>query len=170
MNTRALTPGNPRDTIHFRVAHAGAERFGHDRPTGVAFGDSWLAFSASADDPEMRRAYAIRVNASWGLMAFACVFAISLVAAPVKVYVDETAGIALLALFLGVHAFCLAGCAYVLWRSYTFVPKARRMVSRGETHTDEYARVMRATLPRNGSIAFQAAAAIIVVFFLLRSF
>jgi hypothetical protein len=33
-------------------------------------------------------------------------------------------------------------------------------VSRGETDTDEYARVMRATLPRNSSLIFQSAVAI----------
>lgn len=171
MSDHSLTPGDPRETVHFRLEQAVLQRFGiNDRPAPGTFGDSWLAFSAEADDPEARRLYAVRVNSAWGLLAFACVIGIVAVATPVKVYLDETAGLALLALFLGLMSFCLAGCAYVLWRSYTFVPNARRLKSRGETDTEEYAIAMRRTLPRNGSLVFQAAVAIVVVVFTLRSF
>lgn len=169
MTDRALTPGDPRATVHFRVGQAAAKRLGNDRPKRDAFGDSWLAFTAAADDPEMRRLYAVQVNSAWGLLAFACVLGIVVVATPVKVYLNEAAGTVFLALFLGLATFCLAGCAYVLWRSYMFVPKARRLVSRGETGTEAYASAMRGTLPRNGSLAFQAAVAIVVVVLALRA-
>jgi len=167
----SLTPGDPRATVHFRLEQIVLKPFGvDDRPAPGTFGDSWLAFSAEADDPEMRRLYAVRVNSAWGLLSFACTVGIVALAGPVKIYLDETAGIALLALFVELSTFCLAGCAYVLWRMYTFVPKARRLKSRGETDTEEYARVMRRTLPRNGSLVFQASVAIIVATIALRSF
>ncbi|MEA2244811.1 MAG: hypothetical protein QOD24_4367 [Solirubrobacteraceae bacterium] len=56
--------------------------------------------------------------------------------------------------------FCVAGMANVLSRMYYFVPKAKRLVRRGETAKEEYARLMRATLPRNSSLIFQATVAI----------
>lgn len=42
-------------------------------------------------------------------------------------------------------------------------------MSRGETGTEAYASAMRGTLPRNGSLVFQAATAIVVVVLGLRA-
>lgn len=156
---RALTPGDPRRTIHFAIGRAVARLRGLDTP-GPGEGDSALAWDASNDDPESRYGYTLTVSYAWFMCAFAFIIVtgVSTVSAR-ALFGDATAKIVGEVCF-GAGVFCCAGMANALWRMYYYVPKARRLVSRGETDTDEYARVMRATLPRNSSLIFQSAVAI----------
>jgi hypothetical protein len=156
---RALTPGDPRRTIHFAIGRAVARLRGLDAP-GPDQGDSALAWEASRDSPEARYAYALMVSFAWGLRAFALIIVTGVSTVATRaLFGGTTAKVVGEACFAG-GVFCCAGMANVLWRMYYYVPKARRLVRRGETDTDEYARVMRATLPRNSSLIFQSAVAI----------
>jgi hypothetical protein len=154
-----LTPGDPRRTIHFVIGRTVARWRGLDTP-GPGQGDSALAWGASRDSPESRYAYALMVSFAWCLSAFAFIVASGVGSVSARaLFGDATAKVVAEACFGG-GMFCVAGMANVLWRMYYFVPKARRLVHRGETNTEEYARVMRATLPRNSSLIFQSGVAI----------
>jgi hypothetical protein len=154
-----LTPGDPRRTIHFVIGRAVARWRGVDTP-GPGQGDSALAWGASRDSPESRYAYALQVTLAWWVGAFAFIVLAGIGSVSARaLFGDATAKVVAEACFGG-GMFCVAGMANVLWRMYYFVPKAKRLVRRGETAKEEYARLMRATLPRNSSLIFQATVAI----------
>jgi hypothetical protein len=156
---RALTPGDPRRTIHFVIGRAVARLRGLDTP-GPGQGDSALAWDASRDRPESRYGYTLMVNSAWFIITVVLIIVTGVTSVAARALLgDATAKIVAEACF-GATMFCCAGMANALWRMYYYVPKARRLVSRGETGTDEYARVMRATLPRNSSLIFQTAVAL----------
>jgi len=167
----SLKPSDPRGTVHFRLGHAGAKRITKDRPTTGAVGDSWFAMNACADDPEARGVYVRQVNAAWGFVAFGFLVAIPLVAFSVRSLAGVGGGNAVLATCVAGAAFCLAGCVSVLWRMYCFVPKAKRLVSRGETEAGAYAVAMRGIMPRNSTpictLIFQALVSVTVVVLVL---
>jgi hypothetical protein len=167
-SNRALTPGDPRRTIHFAIGRAVAKWRGLDTP-GPGEGDSAVAWTASQDEPELRSAYALTVTLAWwvGAFAFIALAGIGSVSAR-ALFGDATAKIVAEACFGG-GMLCCAGMANVLWRMYYFVPKAKRLVRRGETDTDEYARIMRATLPRNSSLIFQSVVAVVAFLLALSS-
>ena len=115
---------------------------------------------ASQEDPGFRYAYAIQVSYAWLLATFAFMVAMLALGVPARELFGVQTGKVVIEACLAGAVFCLAGGSTVVWRMYYYVPKAKRLVSRGETDTDEYARVMRATLPRNSSLIFQTAVAI----------
>jgi hypothetical protein len=115
---------------------------------------------ASQEDPGFRYAYAIQVSYAWLLGAFAFMVAMLVLGVPARELFGVQTGKIVIEACLAGSVFCLAGGSTVVWRMYYFVPKAKRLVSRGETDTDEYARIMRATLPRNSSLIFLATVAI----------
>jgi hypothetical protein len=157
----ALTPGDPRRTIHFVIAHAVASRRGGDKPFVGVDGDSMLAWSASEDDPDLRRSYAYQVSFGWVILAFAFGLAMLVVGVPVTVVVGDAPGNLVVEICLAACLFCCAGSANVLWRMYYFVPQAKRLARRGETDSEAYAAAMRRTLPRNSSLVFQGAVGIL---------
>ena len=163
VSTHALIPGDPRRTIHFVIGRVVARRMGGDTPVGDDDGDSLLAWSATQDDPECRVAYAYQVSFAWLLLAFAFIVAMAVVGVPVRMLAGEAAGNAVLTACLTATMFCMAGCANVLWRMYYYVPVAKRLARRGQTNTAAYAAAMQRTLPRNTSLIFQTAIAILTL-------
>ena len=163
INPHALTPGDPRRTIHFVLGRALARRMGGDTPVGDDDGDSMLAWSASRDDPDSRRSYGVRVSGPWIYLGFAFVVAMAVVGVPVRALAGEAAGNVVLTACLAASLFCCAGAANVLWRRYYYVPVAERLARKGQTHSAAYAAAMRRTLPRNTSLIFQTAVAILTL-------
>jgi hypothetical protein len=153
---RALTPGDPRRTIHFAIGRVVAKWRGLDTPVVGDEGDSRTAWLASQDDPELRSTYLLTVTFAWWVSGFAFIVLSGIGSVSARaLFGDATAKVVAEACF-GAGMFCVAGMANALWRMGYFVPKAKRLVRRGETDTEEYARVMRATLPRNSSLIFQS--------------
>jgi hypothetical protein len=163
VSDHALTPGDPRRTIHFVITRAMARRMmGRDTPVGDDAGDSMLAWSASRDDPDSRRSYLVQVNSAWGFLGFAFIVAMVL-SVPIKSLAGVATGNAFLTGCLVAGMFCMAGCANVLWRIH-YVRKAERLARKGKTNSEEAcAAAMRRTLPRNTSLIFQTAAAIVTL-------
>ena len=164
----ALTPGDPRDTVHFAVARA----FNRDlrrEPPEPGYGDTALAWHAARDDPESRAAYADVVSTSWGYLAFGCVFAIVACAFAVDVLVGDEARNLVAFAWLGACFFCLAGFANVQWRKLRFVPAARRLQN-NPGQREAYAAAMRNTMPRNSSLLFQSAVGVTAFVIALLSF
>jgi hypothetical protein len=156
----ALTPGDPRSTIHFAIGRAVARRRGLDQPFLGVDGDSVLAWSASLDDPDSRRTYAYQTSFAWLILAIAFDLAAAVVGVPIKELLSDSAGNVIIEAFGAASFFCCAGGANVLWRMYYFVPIAERLARRGETDSEAYAAAMRGTLPRNSSLLFQTAVGI----------
>jgi hypothetical protein len=161
VNDLALTPGDPRRTIHFLLGRALMRRMGGDTPPVDGAGDSMLAWSASRDDPDSRRSYAVQVAGAWGFLGFA--FAVAMVlSVPIRSLGSVAASHAYLTGCLAAGMFCMAGCANVLWRIH-YVRKAERLGRKGGTYTEAYAAAMRRTLPRNTSLVVQTAAAVVTL-------
>jgi hypothetical protein len=157
----ALTPGDPRRTIHFLLGRAVVRRMGGDTPMGEDAGDSVLAWSASRDDPDSRRSYAVQVAGAWGFLGFAFVVAMVL-SVPIRSFAGVATSHAYLTACLAGCMFCMAGCANVLWRIH-YVRKAERLGRKGGTYTEAYAAAMRRTLPRNTSLVVQTAAVVVTL-------
>ena len=156
-----MTPGQPTATVHFKIANVldkWLARGEEPLPAGVP--QPGLEWNVSADDPEARGLYAITVNSAWALLAFACGVAMLVFGVPVRAVFGAEAGNVVLAACLAAVFFCLAGCANVLWRKYSFVPQAQRLLRLYGAQDERYMASMRRTLPRNTSLIFQAAVGI----------
>jgi hypothetical protein len=169
MTSHALTPGDPRNTVHFAIGRAVARRRGSDQPFVGVDGDSVLAWSASGDDPDLRRSYAYQVILAWLILALPFGLAMLVVGVTVRELFTDSAGNIVINAFLAAGLFCCAGSVNVMWRMYYFVPKAKRLARRGKTDSEAYAAAMRGTLPRNSSLIFQAAVAIVAFILLVLS-
>jgi hypothetical protein len=163
INNHPLEPGDPTRTIHFVVGRAMARRLNVDRGLSDDPGDSLLAWNMRQDDPDLRREIAFMINAGWGFLGVAFVVAMAAVGAPIKILAGDAAGDAVLTACLVAGMFCMAGSANVLWRTYYYVPKAKRLAHAGENEAEAYAAAMRRTLPRNTSLVFQTAAAVLTL-------
>jgi Na+/proline symporter len=163
VSEHALTKGDPTRTVHFVIGRVLARRINMDTPWDYDDGDSLLAWNLKQDDPDLRRQIAFLINAAWGLLGFGFIVAMAVVGVPLKILVDDATGNAVLTGCLAAGMFCMAGCANVLWRTYYYVPKAKRLAHAGENEAEAYAAVMRRTLPRNTSLIFQTAVAIVTL-------
>jgi hypothetical protein len=152
----ALTAGVPTRTIHFVVGRALARRLHIDEPWDYDDGDSLLAWNLKQDDPDMRRQIAFLINGARVVLAVGFVVAMVL-SVPIKSLAGDATGNAFLTGCLVTSMFCMAGSANVLWRTYYYVPKAKRLAHAGENEAEAYAAAMRRTLPRNTSLIFQTA-------------
>ena len=123
--------------------------FEHDSDEKLA---RYLESDATA---QMRMDYADLVNAAWGIVGFAFGVATVVMVALVHNLGNAAEGVVAV---VGLTAtfFCLAGCVYVLWRKH-FAKQARRRARKTGTDSPGYAASIRRSLPRNGSIWFQAA-------------
>lgn len=158
----ALTPGDPRGTVHFAVARAFNRDLASEAPPDTGHGDNVIEWHALRDDPESRAFYADAVSTSWGLLAACCVFALVASAIAVGLLIGDEARHVVVLAWLGACFFCLAGFANVQWRKLRFVPAARRLVN-NPGQREAYAAAMRNTMPRNSSLLFQSAVGIAAV-------
>jgi hypothetical protein len=122
-------------------------------------GGETIDWSIARDDPDSRKNALTIVNTAWITLAFAFLVAIPVVGIPVRVLAGDRAGSVAVGILAGASFFCLAGCAYVLRRWYSFLPKARRRLRAGDRAA--YEEYMRRSLPRNSSIVFQSAVGIL---------
>jgi hypothetical protein len=151
----ALTPGDPRATVHFALVLVFNRDLGGDPPE-PGHGDTVLEWHATRDDPESRAFYADAVSTSWVYLAFCCVFALVACAFAVDLLIGDEARNLVAFAWLGACFFCLAGFANVQWRKLQFVPAARRLQN-NPGQRDAYAAAMRNMMPRNSSLLFQSA-------------
>jgi hypothetical protein len=112
-------------------------------------------------DPDLRRGFAMGANAGWIVLSFVFVLAMLVVGVPVKTVVGDSAGDMVLTVCLSGSMFCVAGAANVLWRMYWYVPQARRRARKYGVDSKRFAKSMRRTLPRNTSLIFQTAVAVL---------
>jgi hypothetical protein len=158
---RAVTPGDPTRTIHFKVAvgfnqvlaYVGSpERY----PTRQE-----LAEQAVSDDPAGRREYLMEVVLSWGLVGCLTAFVIALFGMVTRALFGYAAGAIVFTIALTASYFCFSGTVNVLWRWYWYLPRARRRARKDGVGSARFAAAMRGASPRNSSLVFQWAVAVV---------
>jgi hypothetical protein len=102
-------------------------------------------------------------GAGWFTLGFACIVAMLVVGVPVKYLLGDAAGNFVLTVCLAAGMFCCAGIANVLWRMYWYVPQARRRARKYGVDSKRFATSMRRAMPRNSSLIFQTAVAILTL-------
>ena len=125
-------------------------------------GGDILPWSITKDDLDSRAHCWDIINAAWCLLAFACGIAMVAIGIPVQILFGSAVGNIIICAGMGATFFCIAGCANALWRRYWFVPLARRRARAGAVRR-AYEASWRRTVPRNNSVVFQAAVAILAV-------
>jgi hypothetical protein len=149
-------------TIHFVVGGTANRLVGYNNGQRRArIGD--LHSSVVSRDPDERRFYALTVHTGWLLLSIASAFAIFVLAVPIRFVFGGPAGDVVARVFLVGCIFCAAGSANVLWRMYWYVPQARRRARKDGIDSKRFATSMRRTLPRNSSLIFQLAAAVLTI-------
>jgi hypothetical protein len=157
----ALTPGDPTQTIHFKVAvgfnqvlaYVGSsERFPTRRE---------LAEQAVSDDPADRREYLMEVALSWGLVGCLTAFAVALFGAVTGALFGYVAGNIVFNVAATIAFFCLSGFVNVYWRWFWYLPRARRRARKDGVGSARFAAAMRGASPRNSSLVFQWAVAVV---------
>jgi hypothetical protein len=148
-------------TVHSAVARL-AERVLDRFDTSSARGFSIAPLIAGDDtDPDLRYAFALGASAGWFTLGGACICAMLVVGVPVKHLLGDAAGNVVLTVCLAGGMFCCAGMANVLWRMYWYVPQARRRARKYGIDSKRFATSMRRAMPRNSSLIFQTAVAIL---------
>jgi hypothetical protein len=158
MTDLSLAPGDPTRTIHFFVGRT-LRRIQHTDAPQPRMGDvdSALACEMQQDDPDIRRSVGYMISISWVLFAFAFVVLMLATAIPAGLLFGDRVAIPIANVCAAGSFFCIAGFLNVYWRTFTFVPEARRLARGGESMRETYAAAMRRTLPRNSSLVFQTA-------------
>lgn len=155
-----MTRGDPARTIHFVVAHALERWMGRNEPRRPGMAREDLLDAMISDDPERRKFYATMVAGGWVAPAFALLIAMLVVGIPIDI-ADDRAGDYAIAACFALGLFCWAGAANAAWRMHWYVPQARRRLAKHGPDSETFARSMRRTLPRNLSLVFQAAVAVL---------
>jgi hypothetical protein len=160
----SLTPGDPTRTIHFFVGRT-LRRIQHADAPPPWMGDyvSALAGEMQQGDPDIRRSIGYYISIAWALFAFAFVVLMLATAIPAGLLFGNGVAIPIADACAGGAFFCLAGFVTVYWRTFTFVPQARRLARGGDSMREAYAAAMRKTLPRNTSLVFQTAAFVLTL-------
>jgi hypothetical protein len=150
-------------TVHAAVARL-AERVLDRFDTSPGRGLSLAPLIARDDtDPQLRQVFAMGAGAGWFTLGFACIVAMLVVGVPVKYLLGDAAGNFVLTVCLAAGMFCCAGIANVLWRMYWYVPQARRRARKYGVDSKRFATSMRRAMPRNSSLIFQTAVAILTL-------
>jgi hypothetical protein len=160
---RALTATHGIGAIHYAVTAPVIRQLDrHERPMpGVDLSpESKLAFDQS--DPEQSAYVSSMVAVGWFVPALACVLAMVL-GLPVGSLLGKGAGDLVATTFMVGTFFCLAGSVNALWHRLWYVPQARRRLRAEGPGGKRFARSMRRSVPRNGSLVFQALVAIATV-------
>jgi hypothetical protein len=165
----SLTPGDPTRTIHFRVGHLLARLWEIDGP-GSGSETSELAAMLEQSSLDARKNALLHIiGLAWLGLGVVFVGLIVVIAIPLDVLVGHSVGDPVSLAFLGGCFFCIGGVINVLWRTYWYVPRARRVAHAGDNEAPAYAAAMRRTLPRNSSVVFQAAFAVAGILMVLGS-
>jgi hypothetical protein len=150
----ALTPGDPTQTIHFKVAVGFNQVLAYVWSSVRAFPTrDELAKQAASNDPADRREYLAEAALSWGLVG--CVAGLGMVVfgLPAAALLGYVPGGVVLSACAAVSFFCLTGTFNVLWRWYWYVPRvvkggkavlatgrATRLAGRARTAADDAVR------------------------------
>jgi hypothetical protein len=150
-------------TVHASVARL-AERVLDRFDTSLGRGLSLAPLIARDDtDPQLRQVFAQGASAGWFTLGGACILAMLVIGAPVKLLIGDAAGNVVLTVCLAGVMFCGAGVFNVLWRMYWYVPQARRRARKFGTNSKRFATSMRRAMPRNSSLIFQTAVALVTL-------
>lgn len=142
--------------LHFALAAPVVRRFNpnpHAMPGIDLSPEGMLAFDAS--DPEASAYISTTVAVAWVFAGVVCVFGIAL-GFPVRSLFGEAVGNVVATTFLAAGFFCMAGCANALWHRLWYAPQARRRLRAEGPGGKRFARSMRRSVPRYGSLVFQA--------------
>lgn len=121
------------------------------------------AIARDATDPDLRRTFALGANAGWITLSFLFTAGILVLAFPVRAVLGSNAGDTVAVTCLSGAMFCAAGAVNVLWRMYWYVPQARRRARKDGIDSKRFAKSLRRTLPRNTSLVFQTAVAVLTL-------
>jgi hypothetical protein len=157
----ALTPGDPTQTVHFKVALEFNQLLAYVGFSGRYPTRRELAEQASSDDPAERREYLMEAVLSWGLIGCLTAFVIALFGAVTGALFGYVAGNIVFNVAATVAFFFLSGSFNVLWRWYWYLPQARRRARKDGVGSARFAAAMRGASPRNSSLIFQWAVALV---------
>jgi hypothetical protein len=150
-------------TVHAAVARL-TERVLDRFDVSPARGTSIAPLIASDDsDPQLRQVFAQGASAGWFTLGGACILAMLVVGVPAKLLLGDAAGNVVLTGCLAGGMFCVAGLFNVMWRMYWYIPQARRRARKDGVESKRFATSMRRAMPRNSSLIFQAAVAILTL-------
>ncbi|MEA2131607.1 MAG: hypothetical protein QOJ85_4498 [Solirubrobacteraceae bacterium] len=158
----ALTPGDPTQTIHFKIAVALNQMLTYTGSSVRAFPTKHeLAEQAGSDDPALRREYLIEASLSWILIGWASALVVAVFAVVTGALFGHGAGNIVFNVALTVGFFCFSGAFSVLWRWYWYLPQARRRARKNGVGSAPFAAAMRGASPRNSSLIFQWTVAVV---------
>jgi hypothetical protein len=158
----APTPGDPTQTIHFKVAVGFNQVLTYISGSLRAFPTRQeLAEQARSDDPADRRKFLFEAGLCWTLLG--CVAGLGMVVfgLPTWAVLGHVPGGIVLSAFAAVGFFCLSGAVNVLWRWYWYLPQARRRARKNGVGSARFASAMRSASPRNSSLIFQSGVGIV---------
>jgi hypothetical protein len=127
-------------------------------------GDLTVEDTLDLDDtnPDDSRLYAGMVACGWTLLTFAILVATLPVGYIVGSF-DEDADHIVRVVSEALSFFCVAGAANAVWHMAWHVPQARRHLRKHGADSEAFKKSMRRSIPRNTSLIFQTAVAILVL-------
>jgi hypothetical protein len=158
-----LTRSNGIGAIHYALAAPVVRRFNpneHAMPGIDLSPRSLLSFDAF--DPEQSAYVSTMVAVAWSVPAVACIVGIAL-GLPVGSLFGKGAGDVVATACVAGGFFCLAGSVNALWHRLWYAPQARRRLRAEGPGGKRFARSMRRSVPRNGSLVFQALVAMVTL-------
>jgi hypothetical protein len=157
----SLTPGDPTQTVHFKVASAFNQVLSYVFSSQRAFPlRDELAKQAASDDPADRREYLMEAALCWTLVSCVAGAGMVVFGFPTGAILGHVPGAVVFSTWAGVAFFCLAGSANVYWRWFWYLPRARRRARKNGVGSAPFAAAMRAASPRNSTLIFQWTVAI----------
>jgi hypothetical protein len=156
-----MTFAAPPRTIHYPLA---AKVVGYYKRHGVSGDYRTVEQRLELDDadPDDSRYYAAMVAGGWTALAVGVLIATLPIGYLVGSFGDEADHI-VRTVSEALSFFCLAGAVNALWHMAWHVPQARRRLRKDGADSKPFKKSMRRSLPRNTSLIFQTAVAILVL-------
>jgi ABC-type glycerol-3-phosphate transport system substrate-binding protein len=159
----ALTPGDPIQTAHFKVAAGFDQVLAYTFSSVRAFPSrDELAKQAASNDPADRREYLFEAALCWTQVGWLALLGMVGFGFLTKMLLGHVPGAIVFSAWAAVAFFCFAGACNVYWRWVWYLPRARRRARKNGVGSAPFAAAMRAASPRNSSLIFQWTVGIVV--------
>lgn len=123
--------------------------------------DEHVHLCGPSDAPKLRRDFLQLVFCLWGITGVAFLVATIIGIGPVWLIFGERAGQVAAIPGLAACWFCLAGAPYASWRRH-YASRAGRRAKKHGLEDPRVQQAMRRSVPRNDSIIWQAAVALVI--------
>jgi hypothetical protein len=157
----ALTPEDPTQTIHFKIAVATNRLLAYTLSDYREEKREQLAEQAGSDDPARRVMYLWEVGADWLCLGIVALVGMPVFGLPARALLGDWPGAVVVSACAGVSFFCVSGTANMLWRWFWYLPQARRRARKNGVGSARFAAAMRGASPRDSSLIFQSAIGVV---------